>query len=334
MKQNPTNYILLSIVIVCSFLSIYTFDFYPDEPYDKSLDTFRLLTPGVLFSFFIVIITRTGLAILRLIFLFFILLTLYSISLIAGLTSWGIAVPFTGGISALLIRKLFQRNGKLLHAIGKDYLVFGFATGLFGLFLFFVLQYALQKYWTVGVGFGFILATWQIVFGTLWIKDQRMIQDGTYKTVDTNGLQHVYKTCRHILLINYILKYRHVLYTKVGGNSAWTGTDTMKENQIEISRKALYYPIVGLVSILGAYLFGTFSTGLNVHSGEIFIYILILFTLGLVIPLICFVKSLQIVRFKLGVEKSKIKTYSIILTYTLGTLLAGLLIFILRTILK
>jgi hypothetical protein len=108
----------------------------------------------------------------------------------------------------------------------------------------------------------------------------------------------------------------------------------MRENQIEINRKALYYPIVGLVSILGAYLFGTFSTGLNVHSGEIFIYILILFTLGLVIPVICFVKSLELVRFKLGKERSKIKTSVIILTYALGTILAGLLIFILWTILK
>ena len=190
MKQNLTNYILLTVVIVCSCLSIYTFDFYPDKPYDKSLDIFRLLTPGALFSLFIVIITRTGLTKLRLIFLFFALLTLYSICLIAGLTSWGIAVPFTGGFGALLIRKLFQWNANLLDAIGKDYLVFGFATGLLGLFLFFVLQYVLQKYWTVGLGFSFILATWQIVFGILWIKDKRMIQEGTYKTVDTNGLQH------------------------------------------------------------------------------------------------------------------------------------------------
>ena len=185
-----TNYVLLTIVIMCSFLSIYTFDFYPDKPYDKSLDIFRLLTPGAFFSLFIVIITRTGLTTLRLILLFFALLTLYSICLIAGLTSWGIAVPFAGGIGAILIRKLFQWNASLLDAIGKDYLVFGFATGLLGLFLFFVLQYVLQKYWTAGLGFGFILATWQIVFGTLWIKDKRMIQEGTYKTVDTSGLQH------------------------------------------------------------------------------------------------------------------------------------------------
>jgi hypothetical protein len=190
MKQNLTNYLLLTIVIVCSFLSIYTFDFYADEPYDKSLDTFRLLTPGVLFSLFIVIITRKDLTILTLILRFFVLFALYSICLVAGLMSWGIAVPFAGGLGALSMRKLLHWNAKLLDATGKDYLVFGFATGLLGLFLFFVLQYALQNYWTVGVGFGLILATWQIVFGTLLIKDKRIIQQGTYKTVDTNGLQH------------------------------------------------------------------------------------------------------------------------------------------------
>lgn len=187
--KNMTNYILLTIVIVCSFLSIYTFDFYPDKPYDNSLDIFRLLGPGALFSLFIMIIRRRGLTALRLMFLFFTLLTLYSICLIAGLTSWGIAVPFLGGIGAILIRKLFHWNVNLLDAIGKDYLVFGFATGLLGLFLFFVLQYVVQAYWTAGLGFGFILATWQIVFGTLWITDKTMVQEGTHKTLDTDSLR-------------------------------------------------------------------------------------------------------------------------------------------------
>ena len=104
--------------------------------------------------------------------------------------SWGIAVPFAGALGAILMRKVLRWNAQMLDATGKDYLVFGFATGLFGLFLFFVLQYALKNYWTVGVGFGLILTTWQFVFGTLLIKDKRMIQQGTYTTVDPNGLQH------------------------------------------------------------------------------------------------------------------------------------------------
>jgi hypothetical protein len=108
----------------------------------------------------------------------------------------------------------------------------------------------------------------------------------------------------------------------------------MKEKQIEIQRKGIYYPAIGLVSIAGTYFIAAFSTGLNVHSGEIFLYIPGLVTSGLIIPIICFVKALQIVRFKLEDDKTKIKTYSILLTYSLGTILAGILIFTLSTLLK
>ncbi len=159
------------MVILISFLAIYTYDFYPNELYDKSLDSWRLLTPGLLFSFFIVIIKRAGWTFWKLIFLFFVLLSLYSVCLMAGMYSYGIAVPFVGGIGAMAIRKLFDPTVRLLDPTGKDYLIFGFIAGTSGLFLFFVLQYALQPTWTVGKGFGFILSTWQLVFGTLWIKE-------------------------------------------------------------------------------------------------------------------------------------------------------------------
>ena len=55
---------------------------------------------------------------------------------------------------------------------------------------------------------------------------------------------------------------------------------------------------------------------------------------GIIVPLILFVKSLEIVRYKIGQERSKIKVYSIVLTYSLGTVLAGLLILLLWTTLK
>lgn len=108
----------------------------------------------------------------------------------------------------------------------------------------------------------------------------------------------------------------------------------MEEKEIKIDRKGIYYPALGLTSILTAYLIGISSTGLNVHSGEIFIWILVLLTLGIIVPIILFVKSLEIVRYKLGQEKSKIKAYSIVLTYSLGTILTGLLILLLWTTLK
>ena len=171
MKRTMINYILLSFVIAGSFLTIYTYDFYPDDSYDRSLDGFRLLTPGVLFSFLIIVARKSNWRIGKLILFFFILLILYSLCLVASLYSWGLAVPFVGGIGAWVIRKLFYQSTELLDEKGKDYLIFGFIAGLVGLFLFFVLQYAFQGLWTSGVGFGFILGIWQLLFGILWIKE-------------------------------------------------------------------------------------------------------------------------------------------------------------------
>ena len=108
----------------------------------------------------------------------------------------------------------------------------------------------------------------------------------------------------------------------------------MEEMKFRISNKGIYYPVLGLASIFSSYLFATSSMGLNVHSGEIFIWIAILLTLGIVIPTVLLVKSLEIVRFKLADEKSKIKTYSILLTYSLAAILLGMLIFLIITMLK
>jgi hypothetical protein len=175
MKRTKDNYILLSLITSCSFLAIHTFAFYPDESYDKSLDYLRLLTPGVLFSLFIIVIQRSIRRSWKLILLFFILLILYSVSILAGMSSWGIGVPFAGGIGAVVIWKLFYQNIELPGSLGRDYFVFGFIAGLAGVFLFYTLQYMLKDFWVTGVGFGFILAIWQLVFGTLWIKQNRTL---------------------------------------------------------------------------------------------------------------------------------------------------------------
>jgi hypothetical protein len=166
MRHTLVNYFLLILTITLSFLAICTFDFYPGEPYDKSLDNFRLFTPGVLYSLFIVILQRSNWALGKLILYFFILVIIYLASLIAGLSSWGVAVPFAGGFGAVVIKKLFYQNAGVLDSTGGKYLMLGFAAGLIGLCLY----YLLHDKWTDGVGFGFILVTWQLAFGLLWVK--------------------------------------------------------------------------------------------------------------------------------------------------------------------
>ena len=154
-----TNYSLLILVNILSFLSIRSYDFYPEGPYDRSLDNYRLLTPGVLFSIYIIFIERRNLSYRKLILFFFLLFALYYISLMTGCASWGVAVPLIGGVGAFLMRILFNRETEW-------YFTLGFAAGLVGLALY----YLVQATWTSGFGFGLILISWQFIIGMLWIK--------------------------------------------------------------------------------------------------------------------------------------------------------------------
>ncbi len=166
MRYTTTNYLLLILVVTFSFLSVCTFDFYPSEPYDKSLDIFRLITPGIFFSLYIVILQRQNWQLKKLMIFFCLLLVLYYAVLIAGLSSWGVGVPFAGAIGALVIKKLFYQKIELLDLNGTKYLLLGFITGLIGLCLY----YLVKDTWTDGVGFGLIIIIWQLGFGILWIK--------------------------------------------------------------------------------------------------------------------------------------------------------------------
>jgi len=91
------------------------------------------------------------------------------------------------------------------------------------------------------------------------------------------------------------------------------------------SKRALYYPIAGLVSILIAFLLSGRS-GLNVHSGEIFLYVFILFAFGLLIPFICFFKALDVVFLEMRWESFDKKAHAVILTAILGILIGVVLV--------
>lgn len=167
MKTPRSNYPLLILTIGISFLSICTFDFHPNDSYNKSLDTFRILTPGVVFSIYTIFLQRQNWAFGRLILFFFILMILYSISFFCGLHSWGFVVPFNGAIGAALIKKLFYQKDQFISPLGKRYFWYGFVAGLLGL----VLHLLFSRLTTFGVGFGLILITWQFAFGVLWVRE-------------------------------------------------------------------------------------------------------------------------------------------------------------------
>jgi hypothetical protein len=191
MKQTTSTYFLLSLIIGSSFLALRNSGIQQGDPY-TDLNILMLLTPGILYSSFIIFIQRHNWPIGKLILSFFCLLILYCVSIYVGLISWGMAVPFVGGIGAFIIRKLFYKGREFLDSIGKDYLIFCFAAGLGGWFLsFFLIQFILQDFWTTGLGMGMgvIVLIWQLVFGILWIRDKDLIVGNLDEQRTENSLQ-------------------------------------------------------------------------------------------------------------------------------------------------
>jgi hypothetical protein len=81
-------------------------------------------------------------------------------------------------------------------------------------------------------------------------------------------------------------------------------------------RNAIVYPLSGLLSLVVGLVIIT--SGLNVHSGEIFLWLIGIFGFLLVFPILLLAKSIQVLAIKMRHEESKIKTYTLILTVLLG----------------
>jgi hypothetical protein len=170
------KYASLIIVSVLSVLFIKEYDFYPNEPYDQSSNSYRFLGPGILFSWYLIVLHWKQFRMGKLIQFFIILIVAYCIALYTGLATWGVAVPFVGGLGALLVKWVFYNRGELLDAYHKDALLdsegikfaaIGFVTGLVGLLFFYYASnaFADNKMYTTGVGFGLIISLWQIGIG-------------------------------------------------------------------------------------------------------------------------------------------------------------------------
>jgi len=169
------------IISILSFLMLKDFDIYPNGTYDKSLDLYRLFTPGVIFSIYLVVLHKSMFRIWKLIRFFILLLIGYFFSLFVGTITWGIAVPILGGMGALLVKWLFYNNGELLDAYHEGKLFdengiilvcIGFLTSLLGLIFYY---YSCKHFYdykllTEGFGFGLIIGLWQLGIGVKCIK--------------------------------------------------------------------------------------------------------------------------------------------------------------------
>jgi hypothetical protein len=88
--------------------------------------------------------------------------------------------------------------------------------------------------------------------------------------------------------------------------------------------RLMIYPLAGLLCIgIGIVII---NATLNVHSGEIFLWLLGIFGFLLIFPAVFFANSIQILRKSPANERSWTKSISILLTTTLAILWVSLII--------
>jgi hypothetical protein len=108
----------------------------------------------------------------------------------------------------------------------------------------------------------------------------------------------------------------------------------MEDNKPRIFNVSIFYSTIGLVSVFISYIVANTPSSVNVHSGEIFIWILILLIFSIIIPTILLIKSVRTLTNNLAQAKTNVKTYSIISTIALGVSIALVIITLIWTILK
>src|SRR5690349_4664289 len=81
-------------------------------------------------------------------------------------------------------------------------------------------------------------------------------------------------------------------------------------------RQIVTYPLLGLLSLaIGV---AIVDSGLNVHSGEIFLWLVAVFGCILLLPLVLLAKSIQILVIEMKSDESRRKTFMKVLTSLLG----------------
>lgn len=80
-------------------------------------------------------------------------------------------------------------------------------------------------------------------------------------------------------------------------------------------KKEIAYPLSGILSVIIGILI--ISSGLNIHSEEVFIFLIAIFGFILLFPLIFLIKSIQLLTIKKD-EESRTKIYATTLTIVLG----------------
>jgi hypothetical protein len=83
--------------------------------------------------------------------------------------------------------------------------------------------------------------------------------------------------------------------------------------------KAIISSSLGILSLVGSTIFAMLPSGLNVHSGEVFIYLFLLLIGFMGAPTFFFIKAVTIVKpFQKSEQQSSVQKLAIVVTAVLG----------------
>lgn len=166
--KNISNNLVFLFSVAISFLFTYPMDSHSD-----SFDFIRGMAPGFLFTLFILRVQKSVQSPLKTLAYLLALIILYFFSCLMGIWSWGLALPLIGGISSVLIKKLFLPQFEIFDKTGWRYFMWGSIAGTFGLCFYFFFG----RGWPDGFRMGVIILSWQLVFGILWLNQKEFLKE-------------------------------------------------------------------------------------------------------------------------------------------------------------
>ncbi len=162
------KYFFLTITIGLSFYIIKDYS-WAMPPEEISRGFLLLISPGILFTVYLIILLRAFLTPMKSVLIFFALLMFYLIALFYGYTALGLYVPILSGLGAYIVSFLFNLRGRPYIIVGLS--IFSSIVGL----ILFLISLTSTK-WSIGTYFGITICLWQLVVGIVCIHETEPTQ--------------------------------------------------------------------------------------------------------------------------------------------------------------
>lgn len=169
----------LVIVIFLSGVSLQYFDVTVGDDISIDMEYSHLFLSGVLFSLFIVFNQTPYLGVGSSLLLLTVLVAVYCLTLLIGISTAGIGSPVSGALGALAIGAIAKYNHKKYQLKIFYYILSGFLASLMGYVSAFILEYKEENLWV-----SIIILLWQLAVGLLFIY--HVEKNEKYKKASTN----------------------------------------------------------------------------------------------------------------------------------------------------